>query len=64
MQTVSVGITDSRANTATVQGLSAGETIATNGFDKLQNGVKVAVQNEQTTANAGADEGNTPGVAP
>jgi len=42
MQTVSVGTTD--GNVTAVQGVKAGDTIAVDGFDKLQGGVKVVVQ--------------------
>jgi membrane fusion protein, multidrug efflux system len=40
MQTVTVGTTD--GNVAAVEGLKAGDTVAVDGFDKLQNGVKVS----------------------
>ena len=42
MQTVSVGTTD--GNVTAVEGINAGDVIAVDGFDKLQNGVKVAVR--------------------
>lgn len=42
MQNVSVGTTD--GNVTAVQGIKAGDVIAVDGFDKLQNGVKVAVR--------------------
>ena len=42
MQTVSVGTTD--GNVTAVGGLKAGDTIAIDGFDKLQGGVKVVVR--------------------
>jgi multidrug efflux system membrane fusion protein len=42
MQTVSVGTTD--GNMTAVDGLQAGDTIAIDGFDKLQGGVKVVVR--------------------
>jgi membrane fusion protein, multidrug efflux system len=42
-QPVTVGTTD--GNTAAVQGVQPGQVIATNGFDKLQDGIKVAVHN-------------------
>jgi multidrug efflux system membrane fusion protein len=42
MQTVSVGTTD--ANVAAVEGLKPGDVVAVDGFDKLQNGVKVSVR--------------------
>ena len=42
MQTVSVGTTD--GNVTAVEGINAGDVIAMDGFDKLQNGVKVTVR--------------------
>ena len=42
MRTVSVGTTD--GNVTAVQGVKAGDTIAVEGFDKLQGGVKVVVR--------------------
>lgn len=50
VQPVTVGTTD--GNTAAVQGLEQGQTIATNGFDKLQDGVKVTVRTGTRNANA------------
>ena len=41
LRTVTVGTTD--GNTAAVQSVNAGEVIAVNGFDKLQNGAKVTI---------------------
>jgi multidrug efflux system membrane fusion protein len=41
MQNVSVGTTD--GNVTAVDGLKAGDVIAVDGFDKLQNAVKVKV---------------------
>src|ERR1041384_201644 len=42
MKTISVGTTD--GNVTAVEGLKAGDVVAVDGFDKLQNGVKVAVR--------------------
>ena len=42
MQNVSAGTTD--GNVTAVEGVNAGDVIAVDGFDKLQNGVKVAVR--------------------
>lgn len=42
IRTITVGTTD--GDTAAVQGLQPGDTIAVKGFEKLQGGVKVAVQ--------------------
>lgn len=44
MQTVTTGTTD--GNVTAVEGLKAGDVVAVDGFDKLQNGVKVAVRGE------------------
>ncbi len=44
MQSVSAGTTD--GNVTAVEGINAGDVIAVDGFDKLQNGVKVAVRGE------------------
>jgi multidrug efflux system membrane fusion protein len=49
MQTVSVGTTD--GNTAEVEGLNEGDVVAVDGFDKLQNGVKVAARSAPGAAN-------------
>lgn len=43
LRTVTVGTTD--GNTAAVQSVNAGDVIAVNGFDKLQNGAKVTINN-------------------
>jgi len=42
MKTVSTGTTD--GNVTAVEGLNAGDVVAVDGFDKLQNGVKVSVR--------------------
>lgn len=42
MKTISVGTTD--GDVTAVEGLKAGDVVAVDGFDKLQNGVKVAVR--------------------
>jgi membrane fusion protein, multidrug efflux system len=51
MQTVSVGTID--GNTAAVEGLNAGDLVAVDGFDKLQNGVKVVARSAPEAANGG-----------
>src|SRR4029078_8887803 len=52
MQNVSVGTTD--GNVTAVDGLKAGEVLAVDGFDKLQNGVKVTVRgNSENRRNKG-----------
>ena len=47
MQTISVGTTD--GNAAGVEGLKPGDIIAVDGFDKLQNGVKVIARKASDT---------------
>ena len=44
MQNVTVGTTD--GNVTAVEGIKGGDVIAVDGFDKLQNGVKVAVRGQ------------------
>jgi membrane fusion protein, multidrug efflux system len=48
MQTVSVGA--SEGNLTAVEGLKVGDTVATDGFDKLQGGVKVVVRKDSDKA--------------
>lgn len=50
MQTISVGTTD--GNVAAVDGLKPGDTIAVDGFDKLQDGVKVVARKQSDTDSA------------
>ena len=52
VQTVTVGTTD--GNTAAVQGVEPGQVVAVNGFDKLQDGIKVTIHNGTRNANAGS----------
>jgi multidrug efflux system membrane fusion protein len=52
MHTISVGTTD--GNVAAVEGLKPGDTIAIDGFDKLQDGIKVVVRNASETGGARA----------
>ena len=54
MQTVSVGTID--GNTAAVEGLNEGDVVAVDGFDKLQNGVKVVVRNVPAAAKGGTGQ--------
>jgi multidrug efflux system membrane fusion protein len=54
IRTVTVGTTD--GNQTAVQGVNPGEVVATSNFDKLQDGVKVAVQNGAN----GTSQGNSP----
>jgi membrane fusion protein, multidrug efflux system len=49
IRTVTPGTTDS--NTTAVQGINPGEVVAVNGFDKLQDGIKVSVRKGQESAN-------------
>lgn len=52
MQTISVGTTD--GNVTAVEGIKAGDVLAVDGFDKLQNGVKVTVRgNSENRRNKG-----------
>jgi len=51
MQTISVGTTD--GNIAAVEGLNAGDVVAVDGFDKLQNGVKVVARSTPEAADGG-----------
>jgi len=52
MQTISVGTTE--GNETAVEGINAGDVIAVDGFDKLQNGVKVTVRgNSENRRNKG-----------
>lgn len=45
VRSVTVGVTD--GNDTAVQGIEPGEVVASNGFDKLQEGVKVAPLDNQ-----------------
>jgi multidrug efflux system membrane fusion protein len=54
IRTVTVGATD--GTVAAVQGVQPGETVATNGFDKLQDGASVTVRTgSRTSSNSGGD---------
>jgi membrane fusion protein, multidrug efflux system len=56
MQKVTVGTTD--GNVTAVEGLNAGDIVAVDGFDKLQNGVKVVVRGANGTSGlSGARKG-------
>jgi membrane fusion protein, multidrug efflux system len=48
MRTVTAGT--SEGNVTAVEGVNAGELVATNGFDKLQEGIKVAVRSGQDSS--------------
>jgi multidrug efflux system membrane fusion protein len=51
MRTISVGTTD--GNVAAVESVEPGEIIAVNGFDKLQDGIKVTIRNGLDGAKGG-----------
>jgi membrane fusion protein, multidrug efflux system len=48
IRTVTVGTTD--GDTSAVQGIDSGEVVAVNGFDKLQDGIRVSVRKGQGAA--------------
>jgi multidrug efflux system membrane fusion protein len=56
LQNVTVGTTD--GNTSAVQGIGAGTEVATTGFDKLQDGAKVAVHNSPPAGQNGSNNNN------
>ncbi len=60
IRNITVGTTD--GDTSAVQGLQPGETIATKGFEKLQDGVKVAVQGNAGAAGNTGSGGSTSGT--
>lgn len=55
LHTITVGTTD--GNSAAVQGVDSGQIIAVNGFDKLQNGAKVIINNGNGGNNANGSNG-------
>lgn len=56
VRTVTVGTTD--GDTTVVQGLNPGEIVATNGFDKLQDGAKVTQSNPQGGSGSAGGHGH------
>src|ERR1700729_3559740 len=56
LRNVTVGTTD--ATTAAVQGVNSGEVVAVNGFDKLQNGGKVTINNKNASGGNNGNNGN------
>lgn len=56
LQNITVGTTD--GSTSAVQGISAGAEVATTGFDKLQDGAKVAVHNNPPSGQNGSNNPN------
>jgi multidrug efflux system membrane fusion protein len=62
---ITPGVTD--GNVTQVQGLEAGDVVATTGFDKLQDGAKVAIRGAGGQGGGGGANGNipqTPGSRP
>jgi multidrug efflux system membrane fusion protein len=59
MRPVKVGTTD--GNIAAVQGVQPSEVVVVNGFDKLQDGVKVSVHNPASSASANASSNGAAG---
>jgi multidrug efflux system membrane fusion protein len=57
LHTVTVGTTD--GNTAAVQGVNAGDEIAVNGFDKLQNGAKVTITKASSSGGSNGSSGGS-----
>jgi membrane fusion protein, multidrug efflux system len=57
MEPITVGTTN--ADVSAEQGVPAGQMIAVNGFDKLQNGVKVAIQNGNGKPGTNASASNS-----
>ncbi|HXN74304.1 MAG TPA: efflux RND transporter periplasmic adaptor subunit [Candidatus Acidoferrales bacterium] len=60
LRTITVGTTD--VNTAAVQNVKAGEVIAVNGFDKLQNGAKVTINNNNGSGGTNTSGSNGTGA--
>ncbi len=60
MQNVTQGTTD--GDTASVTGLNPGDIVAVNGFDKLQQGAKVAVRNRPSESGGSNASGGTQGT--
>ncbi len=59
LQNITVGTTD--GNTSAVQGIQPNAVVATTGFDKLQEGAKVAVHNNAPTGAGAGQNANTDG---
>jgi len=59
LRTMTVGTSD--GNVAAVQGVKPGEVVAVTGFDKLQDGVKVAIANGNGNGSGGANPANASG---
>jgi multidrug efflux system membrane fusion protein len=57
LHTITVGTTD--GNTAAVQGVNAGDEIAVNGFDKLQNGAKVTITKASSSGGSNGSSGGS-----
>jgi multidrug efflux system membrane fusion protein len=57
MRTVSVALADAAANVTAVEGVEAGEIIATNNFNRLQDGMKVALRSAVQEPKQGGRKG-------
>jgi len=62
IQNVTVGTAD--GDITQVDGVEAGQVIVVNGFDKLQDGIKVVVHNGTGPGTGGGGAGSTPGSGP
>jgi multidrug efflux system membrane fusion protein len=56
IKTVKVGTTD--GNITAVEGINPGDVVAVNGFDKLQDGIPVRIQQPAASGNAGSSGGS------
>jgi len=62
MRSIKVGTTD--GDTAAVEGLAANDVVAVNGFDKLQDGMKVVIRNGGPQGAPSAGVGPNPAAGP
>jgi membrane fusion protein, multidrug efflux system len=62
VQNITIGTTD--GNIAAVQGIQAGQIIAVNGFDKLQDGIKVQQRKGSKNGAASGDSSSSGDQAP
>jgi multidrug efflux system membrane fusion protein len=56
IKTVKVGTTD--GNITAVEGINPGDVVAVNGFDKLQDGIPVRIQQPAASGNMGSSGGS------
>ena len=56
-RTIKVGTTD--GNTASVQGINPGDVLVANGFDKVQDGIKVSVNGSDNSSNGAPSQTTT-----